>query len=87
MLSGLSLYEMGLFYCRRRGERTCFQELVAMAEESGVNFVSFLMDTGREYMLKVIQELRAIPSVLWCVCCKATTKGVVKLRRQQQREW
>ena len=79
MWGGLSLYEMGLFYCRRRGERTCFQELVAMAEESGVNFVSFLMDTGSEYMLKVIQELRAIPSVLWCVCCKATTKEVVKL--------
>lgn len=83
MLSGLSLYEMGLFYCRRRGERTGFQELVAMAEESGVNFVSFLMDAGSEYMLKVIQELRAIPSVLWRVCCEATTKGVVKLRRQQ----
>ena len=55
MLSGLSLYEMGLFYCRRRGERTCFQELVAMAEESGVSFTSYLMDAGSEYMLKVIQ--------------------------------
>ena len=65
MLSGLSLYEMGLFYCRRKGEKTCFQELVAMAEGSGVGFSSFLMDVGSEYMLKVIEEFS---SVFWCVC-------------------
>ena len=75
-MSGLSLHEMGLFYCRRRGEKTCFQELVAMAEESGVSFVSYLMDAGSEYMLRVIQELRAIPSVLLCVCWE-----------RKQREW
>ena len=65
---GLSLYEMGLFYCRRRGGKTYIQKLVAMAEESGMSFASFLMDVGREHMLRMVQELQVIPSVLVCVC-------------------
>ena len=57
MLSGLSLYEMGLFYCRWRGGKTYIQKLVAMAEENGMSFASFLMDAGREHMLRMVQEL------------------------------
>ena len=40
---GLSLYEMGLFYCRRRGGKTYIQKLVAMAEENGMSFASLWM--------------------------------------------
>ena len=69
MLAGLSLYEMGLFYCRKKGEKTYFQELVAMVERSDEPFASCLMDVGSEYMLRVIQELRTIPTVLLHVCC------------------
>ena len=67
---GLSLYEMGLFYCWWRGGKTYIQKLVAMAEESGMSFASLLMDVGREHMLKMVQELQVIPSVLVCVCCE-----------------
>ena len=40
---GLSLYEMGLFYCRWRGGKTYIQKLVAMAEENGMSFASLWM--------------------------------------------
>ena len=43
---GLSLDEMGLFYCRRRGGKTYIQKLVAMAEESGMSFASLWMRGG-----------------------------------------
>ena len=76
MGGGLSLYEMGLFYCRRRGGKTYIQKLVAMAEESGMSFASFLRVVGREHMLRMVQELQVIPSVLVCVCCE----------RQQRRD-
>mgnify|MGYP004642987995 CR=1 FL=1 len=69
-MGGLSLYEMGLFYCRWRRGKTYIQKLVAMAEESGMSFASFLMDVRREHMLKMVQELQVISSVLMCVCCE-----------------
>ena len=43
---GLSLYEMGLFYCRWRGGKTYIQKLVAMAEENGMSFASLWMRGG-----------------------------------------
>ena len=67
---------MGLFYCRWRRGTTYIQKLVAMAEENGMSFASFLMDVGREHMLKMVQELQVISSVLMCVCCE----------RQQRRD-
>ena len=46
MCGGLSLYEMGLFYCRWRGGKTYIQKLVAMAEESDMSFASLWMRGG-----------------------------------------
>ena len=43
---GLSLYEMGLFYCWWRGGKTYIQKLVAMAEESDMSFASLWMRGG-----------------------------------------